>query len=181
MKLLVAACLAVALTACASSPTVSTDHAPGTDFSKFRTYTWIAEPDGAPPLVAQRIIAGINAELQAKGMTEVPSGGDASIAAHVARTQKQSIDTFYSAPMYSGWGWRGGGMYGGMGMSNSTVRTYDVGTLVVDLFDTATKQAVWRGAASATVPSSQEKVDATVRAGIAKMFLDFPPGSAPAK
>jgi hypothetical protein len=28
------------LAACASTPTITTDSAPGTDFSKYRTYSW---------------------------------------------------------------------------------------------------------------------------------------------
>ena len=45
------------------------------------------------------------------------------------------------------------------------------------MFDTRTKQAVWRGSASGTVPNSPEKVDAAVTAGLDKMFANFPPGS----
>ena len=110
---------------------------------------------------------------------EAPDG-DVAVVAHVATQQQQSLDTMYSGPRYGGWGW-GPGWYGGMGMGSATtrVRTYTVGTLVVDLFDTRTKQAIWRGTASDTVPDDPQKVDALVRAGIAEMFAGFPPGSAP--
>lgn len=67
-----------------------------------------------------------------------------------------------------------------MGSATTRVRTYTVGTLVVDLFDTRTKQAIWRGTASDTVPDDPAKGDALLRAGIAEMFEGFPPGSAPA-
>ena len=61
-----------------------------------------------------------------------------------------------------------------MGTVTTTVHTYDVGTLVVDMFDANTKQAIWRGNASGTVPRSPEKLDAAVEAGLAKMFANFP-------
>jgi len=68
-----------------------------------------------------------------------------------------------------------------MGSATTTVRTYDVGTLVVDMFDARSKQAVWRGTASATVPISPERANAAVEAGLDKLFAGFPPGSAPAR
>ena len=96
----------------------------------------------------------------------------------MATEQRHSIDTFYSGPGWGGWGWYG---MGGMGSASTTVRTYKVGTLVVDMFDTKTKKAIWRGTASDTIPSSPEKAQAIAQAGITKMFESFPPGSAPAK
>ncbi len=170
------------LASCASTPTVHTDADPSANFSGYRTYTWLNKPDkqGVPPLAAQRIVEYVNAQLNAKGWRETPEG-DVAVVAHVATQQQQSLDTMYSGPMYGGWGW-GPGWYGGMGMGSATtrVRTYTVGTLVVDLFDTRTKQAIWRGTASDTVPDDPAKGDALLRAGIAEMFEAFPPGSAPA-
>ena len=174
---------ALVLAGCASSPTVHTDADPSANFSGYRTYTWLSKPSdqqGVPPLAAQRVVEYVNAQLRAKGWTET-ANGDVAVAAHVATQQQQSLDTMYSGPAYGGWGW-GPGWYGGMGMTSATtrVRTYTVGTLVVDLFDTKTKQAVWRGTASDTVPDDPAKGDALLRAGIADMFAGFPPGSAPA-
>ena len=48
-----------------------------------------------------------------------------------------------------------------------------------DMFDMKTKQAIWRGTASGTVPDSPEDVNAKAQAGVDKMFAAFPPGSAP--
>ncbi|MBU8977911.1 MULTISPECIES: DUF4136 domain-containing protein [unclassified Lysobacter] len=183
MKHLVSsAVLLVALAGCASTPTVHTDYDPGTPFSSYRTYTWLKKPEGRSPLVEQRVVAAIDAKLAAHGWQQT-SGTDADvgIAAHVATQQQQTLDTFYSGPAWGGYGWGrwGGGV--GMGSATTTVRNYEVGTLVVDMFDMKTKQAIWRGTASGTVPDSPEQVNAKAQAGVDKMFADFPPGSAPAK
>lgn len=181
-RLIPLALAALLLASCASTPTVHTDSDPSANFAGYRTYTWLAKPDqqGVPPLASQRIVEYVNAQLQAKGWTESPSG-DVAVVAHVATQQQQSLDTMYSGPMYGGWGW-GPGWHGGMGMGSATtrVRTYTVGTLVVDLFDARTKQAIWRGTASDTVPDDPAKGDVLLRAGIAEMFAGFPPGSTPA-
>lgn len=179
MKAFAIAVLASSLVACASTPTVNTDYDSAAHFASYTTYSWAMTPKAGSPLVQQRIVAGINARLQAKGLREVPKGGDLALAAHIVTAQRQTLDTFYTGSGMGGWGWRGGWGGGmGMGSATTTVRTYQVGTLVVDMFDTRTQQAVWRGTASGTVPSSPAKVNAAIEAGLDKLFAAYPPGTA---
>ncbi|KAF1712086.1 hypothetical protein CSC70_00710 [Pseudoxanthomonas kalamensis DSM 18571] len=178
MKKILGVTAMLALAGCASTPTVHTDSDPNAQFDKYHSFTWIQRPDAASPLMQQRIVDAVNAQLKAKGWVE-SADADVAVAAHVATEQKQTVDTFYSAPAYAGWGWYSPAWYGvGMAPATTTVRTYDVGTLVVDLFDAKTKQAIWRGSASGTLPSSPEKLQEGMQAGVSKMFADFPPGSA---
>ena len=179
--LVTGAVLLVALAGCASTPTVHTDYDPSTQFGNFRTYTWLQKPDGRSPLVTQRVVAAIDAKLAARGWQQTSdTTADVGIAGHVMTQQQQSVDTFYTGPAWGGYGWgRWGGP--GMGSATTTVRNYEVGTLVVDMFDLKTKQAIWRGTASGTVPDSPEQMNTKALAGIDKMFANFPPGSAPAK
>ena len=160
--------LASLLSSCASGPTVSTDHDPAVTFSSYHTYAWLKQPEGINPLAEQRIVAGVESRLAAKGWTQAasPEQADVAIAANVASHQEQSLDT----------------MYTGMGMASSTTRvtTYTVGTLVLDMFDTKTKRAIWRGTASGTVSEKPEQNTANIEAALNKMFTNFPPGSAPA-
>ena len=172
MKTFAATVLSLLLAACASTPTVHTDADPAAAFASYRTYKWIQSPQGVSPLLQQRIVDGVNQQLAAKGWSE-SADADVAIAAHVATEQRQDIDTFYSGPAYAGWGWHGPWAAGSV---NTSVRTYDVGTLVVDLFDTKTRQAVWRGTAKGTIPSSPERLNEGVQAGITKMFQELPSG-----
>lgn len=176
-------CLAV-LVGCTSSPTVQTDQASNVDFSTYKTYSWLSKPgDGVPPLMSQRIVDDVNAQLQSKGWRLLDSGGDVAVVAHVSTKEKQTLDTMYMGPAFGGWGWRGAGWGMGMAMADSTttVHTYDVGTLIVDMFDARSKQAIWRGTSSETIPSSPDKVNAAVEAAVEKMFAGFPPGTGAAK
>lgn len=172
MKMSAACLLAMLLCACASTPTVSTDADPDGDFARYRTFRWIQPPQDVSPLLAQRIVAGVNSQLAARGWSEA-ADADVAIAAHVATQQRQDVDTFYSGPAYAGWGWHGPWAVGSV---NTTVRTYEVGTLVVDLFDTRTRQAVWRGTAKGTIPGSPERLNEGVQAGIVEMFKQLPAG-----
>jgi hypothetical protein len=179
MKRILPFAAAILLGGCATSPDVKTDFDPAANFAIYRTYMWLGKPNGISPLVTQRIVDGIDAHLRAKGWQQADNA-DVAVVANTATSEKHDIDTFYSGAAYGGWGYRGG-WRGGMGTATTTVRTYNVGTLVVDMFDAKTKQAVWRGTASGTVPKAQEDVNAVVQSALDKMFASFPPGSTPSK
>ena len=73
----------------------------------------------------------------------------------------------------------GGRRFGGFGDATTTTETYRVGTLVVDLSDTAAEKLVWRGSASDTLSDKSEKNIDNLDKGVVKMFKKFPP--APSK
>jgi hypothetical protein len=72
-----------------------------------------------------------------------------------------------------GWGWGGGGM--GMGSSTTTVRTYEEGTIIVDIYRADDKQLVWRGTVTGTISDDPKKNEKNIVKGIAKLFEKYPP------
>lgn len=181
MKAILAALWSATLLAgCATAPKVTTDSEPGADLTASRTYSWGIQPASGAPLVDQRIVAGIDARLDAKGWKRQPSGGQITLAAHVITREKQTLETFYTGSPLGAWGWRaragwaGWGAMPGIAEADTRVHDYEVGTLVVDMFDSQNHQAVWRGTASGTVPASPAKLDAALDAGLDKMFAAFP-------
>lgn len=178
------------LSGCATTaPRTNIDYDPAVDFTQIKTYSWLGRgaPEGVSPLVAARVVAAVDAQLQAKGWTKVPEGqvGQAVVAGGVSVHQQQSASTYYSAPMYAGYGWGGPWMrpYGmaGMATATTTVRTYDVGTLIIDMFSSSTKKAIWRGTAEKTISDKPEKNAEAVRIGIENMFRYFPPAPSQAQ
>ena len=173
---LAAFAVALLLAGCASNPTVATDHDPSANFTVYKTYFWLKQPEGVNPLAQQRIVAGVDSRLAAKGWRQVPQAeADVAIVANVASHEEHDLDTMYTG--MGGWGY-----YGGMGMGSSTtrVRTYTIGTLVVDMFDAKTKRAVWRGTASGTISDKPETNQRNIEYALDQMLNGFPPGSAPA-
>ena len=153
---------------------VTTDFDHQVNFAQYKTYSW-QEVKVKNSLWNDRIKNAVDAQLQAKGLTRVDSGGDVAIVA-IATTQTQrTLNTFYDG-FGGGWGWRrfGGG---GFGESTTTEQDYKEGTLVVDLFDAKTKQLIWRGSAEDTLSDKADKNEKNLDKGVAKMFKDFPPGS----
>jgi hypothetical protein len=148
---------------------VKTDYDRNTDFSQYKTYSW-EKVQTQDPLWVDRIEQAVNAALVAKGWTLVPSGGNVSIVAIEMTRNQQTLDTFYNG---FGGGWRWGG---GFGDATTTVDTYKVGTLVVDLFDTNSKKLIWRGSSSDTLSDKSDKNIKNLDKGVQKMFDHFPPG-----
>jgi len=119
-----------------------------------------------------RIKAAVNAALTAKGLAPVASGGDIAIVAIETTQNQQTLNTFYDG-IGGGWRWRS---LGGFGEATTTVDTYKVGTLVVDLFDAHAKTILWRGSSSDTLSDKSDKNIKNLDKGVQKMFDHFPPG-----
>ena len=80
--------------------------------------------------------------------------------------------------MWGGWGWYGPySWWGPDPYIRSRVTTYNVGTLVVDLFDAESKRAIWSATAEDVVPDTPAEINADIDNAIAKMFQGFPPGT----
>jgi hypothetical protein len=151
---------------------VHTDYNHQINFEQFHTYSW-GHVQTSDPLWVPRIKEAVNQALTAKGWQEVQSGGDVTVMAVGSAKNQQEYQTFYNG-LGPGWGWRGwGGM--GMGYSTTTVANTKVGTLVVDLYESANKQLVWRGTSSDTLSNKSEKNVKDLDKDVDKMFKKFPP------
>ncbi len=70
---------------------------------------------------------------------------------------------------------RGGGM--GMGTATTTVNKFNVGTLVVDIWDAEAHRLVWRGTASDTLSIDPQKNTKKIDQAAKKLFEKYPPAS----
>jgi hypothetical protein len=161
------------LTISASAQKVNVDWDKGTNFQNFRTFAWGNNTHAKNPIMDQRIVQGIEAQLAAKGLQKVDpaSNPDLVVRYHAAtdtETQLNTIDTGMYGP-----GWRYG--WGGMGSSTTYVDKILVGQLIVDIGDVKDKKYVWRGTASGTISDKPEKNEKTIDKALTKMFQKFPP------
>ena len=172
-KWLVATLAGLLLTASAAfAIKVKTDYDHGANFGNYKTYSWTSVKT-ANSIWDERVKDAVNNALKAKGLTEVPSGGDVAVAAMSSTRNQQTLQTFYDG-MGGGWRWRG---FGGFGQSTTTVENYKIGTLVVDLFEGNSKKLVWRGVASDTISDKADKNAKNLDKGVQKMFQHFPPSA----
>jgi hypothetical protein len=164
--------LSIATTANAQKVYVDFDH--HVTFSNYRTFMWISKPHyRSDPVMDERIVDAINSTLMSKGLQFVPEGGDIGVAVHVATRERHTVETFYTG-FGGGWRWHFGS---GFGTAFTTMEPYEVGTIVVDLFDTRTKEIVWRGVATDSLSEKPEKDTKKLEKAIDKLFRHFPPGA----
>ena len=175
----------VALTVAATgafAQDVSYNFDPNADFSKYKTYRWMEHPKSIDidDITKQQLRQGFEPALAAKGLT-LKNSDDAhlTIVYQLAVNQEKEMTTIDTG---GGWGygpgWRGG-WYGGMGggMATTTTNTINIGTIVLDMYETKTKHLVWRGAASRTIDpkAKPEKRQKNISKSATKMLKNYPP------
>ena len=147
------------------------------NFAGFKTY---AHKDGTKvgqPLIDDRIVAAIDTELAAKGLTKA---SEPRRVRRLPRGLRQAEGHLDLQPGYAGgygaygWGWGGG--WGG-GTTDDQVRDILVGTLVIDIADAKKGQLAWRGMGVKEVntQAKPEKRDKSINEAVKKIFKNYPP------
>ena len=149
---------------------VTTNVMPGIDFTKYHTYKWVVIQGAEVPnqIVDAQIKQAIDAQLATKGLTKTDSDKADLYIGYQVSVQKQEQWNAYSM---------GGGYRWGGGMATATSTTINIGTLVLDMYDPATKQLVWTGRATKTIDpgKSQEKKQKNLNNAMKKLLSKFPP------
>ena len=164
--------VATLATGCGYSIKTATDYDRTVNFGVYNTFFMMKGNSSGNPLLDKRASDDVRQALTSKGWAEVPEGeGRAAVVVHAATKTRHSYETFYDG--WGGWRWR----WGGMDSATTVVENYKVGTVVVDIFDADTKQAIWHGVASdALADSAKDRAEETEQA-VTKMFERFPPGA----
>jgi Domain of unknown function (DUF4136) len=160
-----------ALLACSATlaQDVTFNSMPGTDFTKYHTYKWVTIQGASYPnqILDTQIKNSIDSQLAAKGLTKTD-------------TDKADLYIGYQASIDQEKQWNAYGMGGGLrwggGMASATSSTISIGTLVLDMYDPATKQLVWTGRATKTLDpkANQEKKQKNLDKAMAKLLKNFP-------
>ena len=150
---------------------VKTDYDHAFNFSQLHTFAVKIGTSWGNPLTEQRVKETVANALVKKGWTQADeASADALVIIHGASQTKKSLDTFYSGGYYGGWGWGGS-----PGMATTNVTEYQVGTMVVDIFDAKNKKLVFRGVGQDELADKPEKNQKKVEKATEKMFKNFPP------
>ncbi len=148
------------------------------DFSKYKTYRWEKHPKSldVDDLTLNQLATGFDAALAAKGLRKDSGDTDLVILFQLALGQEKQITSYDTGGYGYGPYWRGG-WYGGGGMTTSTTSTINIGSVVLDMYDTSDKQLVWRGMASKTIneKAKPEKRQKNINKAAVKMLKNYPP------
>ena len=192
------------LFACAYAQDVHYNYDRSANFTTYKTYNWVDDPTGqtkvTPPsglpridlpgggplavrggtsddqLIRQDIQRAVDEQLAQKGLTKVESNTDLLVTYHAAIREEQSINlsAFGTGGPWDGWGGLGGFESGTVTGQTSTI---PVGTMLIDLYDPARKQLVWRGDATKTIDLKRDpdKNYKTLQKSMTKLFKNYPP------
>ena len=153
-----------------------------TDFSRFKTYKWVALKDApkVSDLVEKQIKAAVDLQLATKGLTKVDDDKADLFVAYQAGVGQEKEFTSYSSDWGYGGGWYRGGWYGGgTGMSTTHGQTSTIytGQLALDMYDSANHDLVWRGVGSKTIDAKAkpEKQQKNLNKAVTKILKNYPP------
>ncbi len=186
MKHIMLATALVLLCSACSTLRVNTDYNPDFDFTQLKTYAWLEKDTTLSgdtrinnDLVVARVRNAVEKNLEARGFVKVASdSADFRVSWHGAIKKKLQVDTIDH--FYIPYGY--GALYrdpflGGVAMRTSTVREYEVGTLIVDILDPVHHKLIWRGSGSDRLEESSgpEKATQKINAAVHAILKDFPP------
>jgi len=170
-RVLAALLFSLLLSTAAFAQKINVDWDRQANFSQYHTYMWQKSPHPAKGFWNDRIVAGIDQQLQAKGLTKVDSNPDLWVAySNSIHDQKETVGTNYGFGPYWGWGYWGP-------PTQTVYNTYvtKLGTLVVDIADAKNKQLLWRGDATDTISDNSNKNIKNLDKALEKLFKNFPP------
>lgn len=142
---------------------ITTDYDRSIDFNQHKTFSFMGWHEDSDEIVNKferdRWEKAFLEQFQKRGYKFVEQDGDIVVSLFLVVDEKTG-KTAYTTHIGGGygygyrWGW---GM--GMGTSYTTIEEYDynVGTLVVDVFDGSSKQLIWQGVGSDTVEENPKK------------------------
>ena len=157
---------------------VQTGYDKSADFSRYKTFAWI--PSTAPatnPVLATLINAGIEHELNQKGLRKVDSNPDLLVKSYGGANDVSggfaAEDPNYTAS--GGSPMPGGDMWGGS-LPPTPVPQVMRGSITVDLIDAREQHLVWRGTAKGKMDyDHREKLLNQANKAVTEIFKKYPP------
>lgn len=160
------------LPAIALAQKVSYDFDRSANFAGFKTFSLKKGTPVGDPLIDDRIVAAIEAELAARGLVKDDANPDVAVTYHVAFDKQKDITAWNTGGGPYGWRWGGG-----WGTTDVRVNDILIGTLVIDLADAKQNQMVWRGMGTKQVDpqAKAEKRDKNIKEAVKKILKNYPP------
>jgi hypothetical protein len=167
-----------------STVKVTTDQDKTTDFSQFKTYSFLGWQEDSDKILSdfdkKRLHDAFKEELVKRNLNYVEKGGDMAISLFIV-VSKETSTTAYTNYYGSSFGGRYGryNRYGygwGSGYATTTFSENDYlkGTLVMDVFDEQSGDQIWQAIGIGTIQEDPEKREKSIPKTIAALMKKFP-------
>jgi Domain of unknown function (DUF4136) len=125
------------------------------DFAKIKSYSWTQGQPSAVRAIDAQIIAAVDRELGALGMTKSGSGpGDVMVAYYSLTRTDVNVDAKEDA--------------------NGRLPHYSVGTLVVAFLDPATRHRMLRLRNDKRIETEPAKLEEAINSAVSELFASYP-------
>jgi len=180
---------AFAMSSC-SSMKYTTDKDGAVDFTKFSTYQyygWAEESNKILNSIDQeRIESAFGRELDKRGLKYEKETGELIITLYIVtekKTSRSATTTNMGGYGYGGYGgyygygpsygWAGAGM-GGTSHTTYSEYDYEVGTIIIDIYDATNKKLVWESIAKGTLKEKTKGREDRINSTVGKMMINYP-------
>jgi hypothetical protein len=174
-SIILAAVVLVLSTSAVFGQNVKVDVDSTVNFSAFKTFDWDEKGQVARnPFIAKLILATVESELTARGLTKTAENPDLKVSVMAATgVDLQAVGPTWNNVNYATWG----------GYRNpAALMSVTSGTLLIDLLDTKNNNSVFRGvaretlnrSASADLEADARSVEKLIKKAVAKMFKKYP-------
>ena len=168
----------LAMTGCASGPTIRSNADPSADFARFQTFNFMqplsTDREGYQSFISRDLMAAAERELAGLGLKRTETSPDLLVnfsanldqRLRVTQTPQSSMGTL---------GTHRRGFYSTWPSYRTEVRQYTRGTLVVDVIDASRMQLVWEGVAVHQMTQSRaDNIGPVIDQAMRDIFAQFP-------
>ena len=157
-----------------SSTKITVDYDRLIDFNNYKTFQFAEETAQLPmnDLDRSSLLTAIENELTSKGLTK-SENPDMAVDIQLRFREEKSASS--SSSYYGSYSRRRYGYSTGFSTTHTTIDSYIVGTIFINLIDHASNEMVWQGVGEGTVDFDTKDREKNINKNIAKIFSNYPP------
>ena len=170
--------LALGLASC-STVNVVVDQDKNTDFSKYKTYSFLGWQNNSDENLSAEdkgyLRDAFVKEFERRGLQKVNSGGEMQISLYIVTSVETAVSGYNDYVGSHGSYYHYGGGYA-TGNSNNTFtqREKEVGTLIMNVYDQSSHEQIWQAIASSAVQQNTAKRKQSIPGKIKTLMSNFP-------
>jgi hypothetical protein len=170
--------LVLVLASC-SSVSVVVDQNKSTDFSKYKTYSFLGWQNHSDKDLSVEdkghLRDAFTKEFERRGLQKVNSGGDMQISLYIVLSVETAVSGYndYVGGHGSYYHYHRGYATGNMN-NTYTQREKEVGTLIMNVYDRESKDQIWQAIATSAVQTNPAKRERSIPAKVKNLMSYFP-------
>ncbi len=161
---------------------VTTDQGKTTDYSKYKTYSFLGWQAGSEKLFSPEekewMYAAFDKEFTKRDMSFVKGGGDMAVSLFLVLNDELSVSgysSYYGSGAYGGYSTYGYG-YGYRGTSTGSFakKKTEKGTVIMNVFDEKTGEQIWQGIITSAIKKDPAKRKGSIPKKVNALMMKFP-------